>query len=48
MEIRPLQIRDEIEVGSPRYKWFIHYTRVIELARIQTYTKLRVESDFDI
>ena len=49
-ETGPLQIGgDEIELGTPRYKWFIHYTRVTpELARIQTYTKLWVESDFDI
>ena len=49
-ETGPIRIGgDEIELGTPRYKWFIHYTRVTpELARIQTYTKLWVESDFDI
>ena len=28
METEPFQIGgDEIELGTPRYKWFIHYTR---------------------
>ena len=51
METGPLQIGgDEFELGTPRYNWFIHYTRAtpVEFARIQTYTKLWVESNFDI
>ena len=52
METGPLQIGgDEIELWTPRYRWLsttLEQHLMIELARIQTYTKLWVEDDFDI
>ena len=52
MQTGPLQIGgDDIVLGTPLYSGLsttLGRHMLIELARIQTYTKLWVESDFDI